>query len=36
MWLNIALLAAILWQCNSMDMDCNNMFSEVSAYSIFI
>lgn len=28
MWLNIALLAAILWQCNSMDMDCNNIFSE--------
>jgi hypothetical protein len=34
MWLNIALLAAILWQCNGMDVDCNNIFSEVSAYDI--
>ncbi|XP_023723831.1 uncharacterized protein LOC111873394 isoform X2 [Cryptotermes secundus] len=33
MWLNIALFAAILWQCNSMDMDCNNIFSE-SLYGV--
>jgi len=32
MWLNIALIALILHQCYCMDIDCNNMFRDVSAY----
>ena len=32
MWLNIALIAVIFHQCFCVDIDCNNMYPEVSAY----
>jgi hypothetical protein len=32
MWLKIALVAAILWQCSCEVLDCNDMFPDVSAF----